>query len=531
MAEFYLQQINPMSNETTLELARGPYLSSFPLWSNDLGDALLAFAFYCIAVLLLYFLYRRPDAQYRRIFFFFGLFILGCGTVSALSVVTSSDVGTVGVLKIATGGIALCTVGLLLLNFKDILYIPSQRTLQDKNDQLIHEIRQRQQTAASLQQQEASTQFILRHAVAGVATFNREGIFTKVNEVLADMLGYSPEDLIGRPYQSITHPADLERDAEISERFYTDELSEHQWEKRFIHADGRAINILMLATLVKGEQPNLDIWIAQVIDISDRVEQERQLRERGDALERAISVRTKELRESNENLEYFIYAITHDLRQPLKNLESLVDVLVSEDPNPEEEKVVKKLLRNNATRMDELITDLLSFSRTSQEELHLEEVDPNPMVEEILETRKHQYRGHQIITNVETLPLAYGDPAAVQLIWDNLISNAFKYSSKEPQICVHIDSVRKGDFIIYCIRDEGVGFDEKYKHKLFGLFQRLHPAASYRGTGIGLAVVHRMVLRQGGAIWAESKPGEGATFYFSLPSVSRKTKTGSGLIA
>lgn len=489
----------------------------FAIWSNDLGEALMAFAFFCIAVLLLYFLYRRPDAQYRRIFYAFGFFILGCGTVSVLAIVSSSNTLLLGIAKIGTGIAAMATVVQLLLNFKDILRIPSITSLKEKQEELLREVEQHQHALASLQQRETSVNFMLRRSPVGTATFSRDGNFTQVNEALANLLGRSADELIGLSFQAITHPDDVEHDIEIGRRFLNREFFEHQWEKRFLHADGREINVLMVVALIPGEHSELDIWIAQILDISERVEQERLLRERGMALELIVDERTRALRESNENLEYFIYAITHDLRQPLKNMEALVDVLTLEQPSPEEEQTIKQLLHENAARMDELITDLLVFSRTSQEELHLETVDANPILASVLERYRAQYQDHEIALEVATLPPAKGDPAAIQLIWDNLIGNAFKYSSHEEKIEIQITAEVQPDAIVYCVRDNGIGFDEQYKHKLFGLFQRLHPQSSFPGTGIGLAVVHRMLLRQGGAIWANSRPGEGATFCFRLP--------------
>jgi PAS domain S-box-containing protein len=225
------------------------------------------------------------------------------------------------------------------------------------------------------------------------------------------------------------------------------------------------------------------------------------------------------IRELNKEIESFSYSVSHDLRAPLRAIHGYAKILEEdfEDKLDQEAKRLLEVIRHNAQRMGTLIDDLLSLSRLGRKEISLSSLDMNELVEGAVReiNRSHPHTAH--ITYGTLLPVQ-GDYGLIHLVVFNLLSNALKYSSKTAQPLIHIESHKTATEIVYSIRDNGVGFNMKYVDKLFGVFQRLHAADEFDGTGVGLAVVKRIVTRHGGHVAATGKVNEGATFQFSLPA-------------
>lgn len=226
-----------------------------------------------------------------------------------------------------------------------------------------------------------------------------------------------------------------------------------------------------------------------------------------------------ELQTINRELEAFSYTVSHDLRAPLRALTAYSSIL-EEDFNPvlnDEGKQLVNNIRRNARKMGILIDDLLAFSRLGRQPLKKQPVNMDQMVKQLLEEFS-QTTPHQAKIEVSSLPPAFADPSLIYQVWMNLISNAIKYSGKkeQPLIRIFADS-EKQDMTTFVIQDNGTGFDMKYVSELFGVFQRLHHSNEFEGTGIGLAIVQRIVHKHGGSIWCEAEEGKGATFYFTLP--------------
>lgn len=175
------------------------------------------------------------------------------------------------------------------------------------------------------------------------------------------------------------------------------------------------------------------------------------------------------------------------------------------------------MIGQNAKKMDELVVDLLAFSKTGQQELTKVKIDMQAVVSEVFDELKPIYKNHEIEFVVPPLPYAFGDYAALHQVWLNLISNALKYSSKKKKIRIEISGSEDGGKTCYQVKDYGSGYDARYANKLFNLFQRLHNPEDYTGSGMGLATSLRLVQKHGGNMWSESTLGEGATFYFCLP--------------
>lgn len=235
-------------------------------------------------------------------------------------------------------------------------------------------------------------------------------------------------------------------------------------------------------------------------------------------LEEKVKERTAQLEAANKELEAFSYSVSHDLRAPLRAVDGYVRILMEDYGTSldEEGKRICHVISNSAKQMGVLIDDLLALSRLGRAELQPILLDMESMVRSIyleITTKEEQER---MQFHIGTLPKAYGDPTLLRQVWINLISNAIKFSSKKQQGIIEISATEGESDVIYTIRDYGEGFDMQYVDKLFGVFQRLHSSKEFEGTGVGLAIVHRIITRHGGKVWAEGVPNEGATFHISL---------------
>ena len=387
-----------------------------------------------------------------------------------------------------------------------------------------------QKTEVTLQDSEENlrnayhyTRSLIEASLDPLVTINAEGKITDVNLATEKATGFPRNTLIGTDFSDyFTEP----EKARIGFQKTFENGSVIDYPLSIRHTSNKIIDVVYNANVYRNEQGKVIGVFAAARDITER----NRVREKRTS-ELIIANReltfqneekqklTDELIFANKELETFSYSVSHDLRAPLRHINGYVDLLLSRfyDSLPEKGRHYLDNIADSSRQMGTLIDDLLQFSRIGRQEKRLVDLDMNIIVHEVLVSIKQDNPKRNIEWRIATLPQVYGDKALLHLVWTNLLSNAVKFTRTREKAIIEIKYLDENDEFIFSIHDNGVGFDMQYAHKLFGVFQRLHPTDEFEGTGIGLANVHHIILRHGGRTWAEAEPDKGATFYFSLP--------------
>jgi len=322
----------------------------------------------------------------------------------------------------------------------------------------------------------------------------------------------------------ITLPEDRQRDWDAFQRVVRGETHDYRLEKRYVRKEGSLVWVNVNMTVIRDADGQPLRTMATIEDITERKRMEEEIHRMNAELEQRVIERTAQLETANKELEAFAYSVSHDLRAPLRAIDGFSRFVLEDykEKLDDEGKRLLNIIRTNTQKMDHLITDLLALSRVSRTGMSLSRIDMTTLVNSMYHEIASPEIQQKFIFLVEPLPDAFGDPILMRQLWSNLISNAIKYTLPKEERRIEIGSRAEGGMNVYYIKDTGVGFNPDYMHKLFGLFQRLHNAEEFEGTGVGLSIVRRIIHRHGGKVWAEGKVNEGATFWFSLPIKEKK---------
>lgn len=343
-----------------------------------------------------------------------------------------------------------------------------------------------------------------------------DGVYVSVNQGFIETIEYTEEELIGKSSLEINIWKNPEDRIRLVNGLKSNGLVRNL-EAKFRAKSGRIIDGLMSAAIIEIEGVPHIISITR--DISERINAEEEIRKLNETLEQRIIERTSQLEAANKELEAFSYSVSHDLRAPLRHINGYVDLLNNrfQENLPDKARDYLVTISNAAKQMGLLIDDLLQFSRTGRQELRKTKLDMNILMNEVLQKVKPDIENRNINWSVKPLPEVFGDYSLLKQVWANLVDNAIKYTKYKEMTEIAIGFREEKDSFVFYIRDNGVGFDMKYAHKLFGVFQRLHAQSDFEGTGIGLANVQRIILKHNGHVRAEAEPDKGATFFFTLP--------------
>jgi PAS domain S-box-containing protein len=359
--------------------------------------------------------------------------------------------------------------------------------------------------------------FVFNDSIAANSIADLNGIINEINNSFLKMWGYADKnEVIGKP---ITHFLFDEADGLP---IITALQNSGEWEGDYKarRKDGSVFTAHGLATLVKDDTGKSVGYQSAVLDFTEKKNQEELIRQLNEELEAKVLQRTEQLATANKELEAFSYSVSHDLRAPLRAVHSFTNILLEDHEKTldDEGRRICGIISSSAIQMGKLIDDLLSFSRIGRSEVSLGILDMKSLAKSVINEMYGDKSKYRINFKLGKLSKAYGDSNLLRIVLTNLLSNAIKYSSKEPSSEIVISSSKKNHIVTYSVKDNGVGFDMLYAHKLFGVFQRLHSEKEFEGNGVGLAIVQRIILKHGGNVWAEGEIDKGATFYFSLPA-------------
>ena len=377
------------------------------------------------------------------------------------------------------------------------------------------------------------------NAMIGVAITSVDKGWLEINSTVSNILGYSFAELSKSSWEEITYPDDLKEDNELFGQMLANKIDSYTIEKRFIRKDNEIVWTKMNISCVRNEDDTVSYVIALLEDISELVQYRTNL-------ENIVEERTKELEKTqksltylledvkdinidlknantnlfatNKELESFSYSVSHDLRAPLTRMDGFSKVLLDLYENELDEKAVHYLhrIRSSAVNMKDLINALLSLSRLTRSVISREQVDITALCYEVKNELEDNEPDRKVFFNIEDGLIRIGDKKFIKILLDNLIGNAFKFTANSDTATITIGSTIKNEKNVLFIKDNGVGFNMKYYNKIFTAFQRLHSERDFKGTGIGLAIVQRVINKHGGEIWGESEEGKGTSFYFTF---------------
>ena len=374
---------------------------------------------------------------------------------------------------------------------------------------ILEDITERKRTEAGLRESEQRFRTLFNQAGVGISQADMDGRWLLVNQKFCDIVGYTHKEVLTLSWQLLTHPDDLEADLENVRRAVADEIQSYCMEKRYIHKDGSPVWVNLTVSLARETSGEPKYLIGVFEDISERKRVEKELAQQA-----------KELARSNTELQQFAYVASHDLQEPLRMIASYTQLLARRYKSKldvDADEFIAYVV-DGATRMQVLINDLLSYSRVGTQGREFEPTDcETVLVRAIANLQIAIQESGSLITH-DPLPTVMADASQLVQLFQNLIGNAIKFHGDKPPL-VHVSAQLQTQEWVFSVRDNGIGIDSEYTERIFIIFQRLHNASEYPGSGIGLAICKKIVERHGGRIWMQSRMGEGSVFYFTIPYV------------
>ncbi|PSR17152.1 hypothetical protein C8255_14070 [filamentous cyanobacterium CCP3] len=406
-----------------------------------------------------------------------------------------------------------------------------RQQLQVTNQQLQHELQERLQAEMELREQGQLFRSTFNQAAVGIAHVSLDGQWLRVNQKLCQIVGYTRDELRRLTFQDITYPEDLDLDLAYVRQVLADEIQTYSMEKRYIRKDHSLVWINLTVSLVRKATGEPHYFISVVEDISERQaalrerkQAEDALQQLNDTLEQRVEERTAQLAEINQELEAFTYSVSHDLRAPLRTMQGFAQALLEDCGDRIDDfchSYIDSII-DDAVQMNGLISDLLDYSRLTRTQIHLQPTELDDVVAETLKQLGAQIEEKQAqIDVVASLPRVMAHRSTLTQVVTNLVSNAIKFVKPmtPPKIDIFAEETYQdgGRWIRLWIVDNGIGIAPEHQERIFRVFERLHGAESYPGTGIGLAIVRKGLERMGGQTGVESQLGHGSRFWIALP--------------
>jgi PAS domain S-box-containing protein len=518
------------------------------VWLHVISDGLITLSYFCIPLALAYLIHERPDLPFHWIFWMFGLFILGCGTTHLMEIWTvwHASYLLAGMVKAATAAVSVATAVMLILVIPKATALPSAEQLLEVNHELARDITERKQaedrfagqaeelsrqseellrSQQALETQTLMLQSVLDSMAEGLVAADEQGKFIIWNPAATRIVGmgaenvppgewnthygvYMPDTVTPFPIEQNPLTRALRGEVSTAEMFLRNaELEQGAW-------------IEITGGPLKDRNGAQRGGVVAFRDITQRKIDEREIRKLNEELEGRVAQRTAQLEAANLELEAFTYSVSHDLRAPLRHIAGFSKIL-SEDFGsgmPAEAQDHLQRVQDGVHRMGLLADELLNLARLGRHALKLQLVNLNLVVEDVVSLLQPETAGRVVTWKIADLPSAKCDPVLVRQVFQNLIANALKFTRTRERAVIEVSQRQEHGQMVIAIGDNGVGFNMKYQDKLFGVFQRLHRAEDFEGTGIGLATVQRIVHKHGGRVWAEAEVDKGATFFFTIGS-------------
>ncbi len=369
----------------------------------------------------------------------------------------------------------------------------------------------------ALREQESFSRSVVDTAADAIIVIDGNGAIQSFNQAAEKIFGYVPAEVINQNVRMLMPSPDREQHDSYLAHYLTTS------ERKIIGIGGREVTGLRK----NGETFPMELSISEIVRYGQRaftgIVRDITERKRADQtilnLNKDLLKRAEDLTGANQELEAFSYSVSHDLRAPLRHIGGYIG-MIKDDADTLDEQTRHRLdiIDASAGRMGTLIDDLLAFSRLGRSEIRKQDVDLTAVAKQVITELQSEYAGREIFWKAGEIPSVWGDPSLLKYALTNLIANAIKFTRSHSLATIKIGAAPGNGNTTVFVEDNGIGFDMAYVDKLFRVFQRLHAADEFEGTGIGLANVHRIISRHGGKVWAKSEPGAGATFYFSLPN-------------